>query len=108
MKTSYDINTPNNPLKSALTYFCDVIDFSEAEADIRRTYFINTYGLEDSIEVIEKFLESDFEMEDVHNFVEYEMNTPIGDPTGIQQLDWIKAALALEKKILEDLKSKQN
>jgi hypothetical protein len=108
MKIDYNINTPNNPLKSALTYFCDVLDFSEAEADIRRTYVVNTYGLEDAIQIIESFLASDFELWEVRDFVEYEMNCVIDDPTGKLQLAWIQSALALEKKVLDDLRSMQS
>ena len=98
-----NINTPNNPLKLALTYFNGVMNFEEAEQDIRGIHAVYTYGLEDAIETIENFLASDFDILEVRNFVEYEMNRAIGDPTGIKQLEWIKSALALEKRVLQDL-----
>ena len=46
---------------------------------------------------------SDFNILEVRNFVEYEMNYAIGDPTGVKQLEWIKSALELEKRVLSDL-----
>ena len=98
-----NINTPNNPFKSALTYFNGVMNFDEAEQDIRNTHVNSTYGLRKSIKVIEDYLNSGFDILEIRNFVEYEMNRAIGDPTGVQQLEWIKSALALEKRVLLDL-----
>jgi hypothetical protein len=101
-----DIKSPNSSLKSSLIHFLDAIDFLEAEQDIRRTYSIHTYGLEDSIDTIESFLSSDYDLIEVRDFVEYEMNRAIGDPSGKKQLEWIRSALELEKKIFLELKSR--
>ena len=98
-----NINTPNNPFKSAFVYFFDILSFDEAEQDIRNTHVNSTYGLRKSIKVIEDYLNSGFDILEIRNFVEYEMNRAIGDPTGVQQLEWIKSALALEKRVLLDL-----
>ena len=101
----FDLKEPNNAISDSLGYFNDVDTLLEGKQRILslcENGFIHT--LENDINLLEEFLDSKYDLIEVRDFVELQINWAIGDPTGEAQLQWIRDVLVLMKSTLEEIR----